>query len=182
MPLSVTREWWQPMAFESLVKLLIFLGRRYFTSPYGVFMTAFADDLFSRAAAASGELKRPDRRRMRRAAGNSYGSWFALDRCCPCLALMFLPRQFQVGVVVENVNDESHLQVAPIWLFPLYLLLINLFVLPIAAGRADAISLPVGTWMPDTFVLTLADRPSAPMVGWSLLAVHRWAIGRRLVW
>jgi signal transduction histidine kinase len=47
------------------------------------------------------------------------------------LAVLFLPRQFQV-LVVENVN-ETHLDKA-IWLFPAYLLLINLFVLPIALG------------------------------------------------
>jgi Na+/proline symporter len=47
------------------------------------------------------------------------------------LAVLFLPRQFQVAVV-ENVN-EAHLKRA-VWLFPLYLLLINLFVLPIALG------------------------------------------------
>jgi Na+/proline symporter len=43
----------------------------------------------------------------------------------------FLPRQFQI-IVVENV-DESHLKRA-VWLFPLYLLLINIFVLPVALG------------------------------------------------
>ncbi len=47
------------------------------------------------------------------------------------LSVMMLPRQFQV-TVVENV-DERHLRRA-VWLFPLYLLLINLFVLPIALG------------------------------------------------
>ena len=44
-------------------------------------------------------------------------------------AIVVLPRQFQV-LVVENV-DENHLKEA-MWLFPLYLLLINIFVLPIA--------------------------------------------------
>ena len=49
------------------------------------------------------------------------------------MAILFLPRQFQVAVI-ENIN-EDHLDKA-IWLFPLYLLVINLFVLPIAlAGR-----------------------------------------------
>ncbi len=49
------------------------------------------------------------------------------------MAVLFLPRQFQVAVI-ENIN-EDHLNKA-IWLFPLYLLVINLFVLPIAlAGR-----------------------------------------------
>ncbi len=47
------------------------------------------------------------------------------------LAVVFLPRQFQLGVV-ENVQ-ENHLKKA-IWLFPLYLFLITLFVLPIAFG------------------------------------------------
>lgn len=44
-------------------------------------------------------------------------------------AILFLPRQFHVAVV-EN-TDEKHIKTAS-WLFPLYLLLINLFVLPIA--------------------------------------------------
>jgi len=49
------------------------------------------------------------------------------------MAIMFLPRQFQV-TVIENVN-EKHLNKA-IWLFPLYMLAINIFVLPIAFGGA----------------------------------------------
>lgn len=47
------------------------------------------------------------------------------------LSVVLLPRRFQV-MVVENVN-EGHLRRAA-WAFPLYLLLINLFVLPIAFG------------------------------------------------
>jgi len=47
------------------------------------------------------------------------------------LSVIFLPRQFQV-MVVENVS-EQHLRRAA-WVFPLYLLAINLFVLPIAVG------------------------------------------------
>ena len=46
-------------------------------------------------------------------------------------AIMFLPRQFHV-LVVENF-DEKHIKTA-MWLFPLYMLLINFFVLPIAMG------------------------------------------------
>lgn len=45
------------------------------------------------------------------------------------LAFMFLPRQFQVAVI-ENTN-EAHIKKA-MWFFPLYLVLINIFVLPIA--------------------------------------------------
>ena len=46
-------------------------------------------------------------------------------------AIIFLPRQFHV-TVVEN-SDIRHLKTA-IWLFPLYLFLINIFVVPIALG------------------------------------------------
>jgi len=64
-------------------------------------------------------------------------------------AIVCLPREFQVAVV-EN-TDESHLRTAS-WLFPLYLMLISLFVLPIAIAGLDV--LPEGS-NPDMFVLTL---------------------------
>lgn len=64
-------------------------------------------------------------------------------------AIVCLPREFQV-MVVEN-SDERHLRTAS-WMFPLYLFLISLFILPIAvAGLAF---LPKGS-NPDMFVLTL---------------------------
>ena len=66
------------------------------------------------------------------------------------LAILLLPRQFQVAVV-ENV-DEKHLGKA-MWLFPLYLLAINVFVLPIAFG--GLLHFPAGSVDADTFVLTL---------------------------
>ena len=64
-------------------------------------------------------------------------------------AFLCLPRMFQV-MVVENV-DERHLRTAS-WAFPLYLLLISMFVLPIAAVGLD---LMPATANPDLFVLTL---------------------------
>ncbi len=66
------------------------------------------------------------------------------------LSLLFLPRQFQV-MVVENV-DERHIGRA-IWALPLYLLLINLFVLPIALG--GLLHFGAGKADPETFVLSL---------------------------
>ncbi|MEM7470012.1 MAG: ATP-binding protein [Pseudomonadota bacterium] len=64
-------------------------------------------------------------------------------------AVICLPRMFQV-LVVEN-SDERHLRVAA-WAFPLYLMLISLFVLPIAVvGLA---LLPAGS-NPDLFVLSI---------------------------
>ncbi|HBG61161.1 MAG: hypothetical protein A2Y03_10325 [Omnitrophica WOR_2 bacterium GWF2_38_59] len=46
-------------------------------------------------------------------------------------AVMFLPRQFHVAVV-ENPN-ENHIKTA-LWCFPLYMFLINIFLMPIAMG------------------------------------------------
>lgn len=66
------------------------------------------------------------------------------------------------SVVVENV-DERHLRRA-VWVFPLYLLLINVFVLPIALG--GLLYFGVGTVNPETFVLSL---PLSQGVGWLAL-------------
>src|SRR5262249_57945794 len=66
------------------------------------------------------------------------------------VSIMLLPRQFQIAVV-ENVS-ELHLARAT-WLFPLYLLLINIFVLPITLG--GLLRFPDGSVDADTFVLTL---------------------------
>jgi Na+/proline symporter len=68
------------------------------------------------------------RRLMTLPMGRCFPSWLA-HIFLSMMAIVFLPRQFQV-MVVENVN-ETHLNKA-IWLFPLYLVAINLFVLPVA--------------------------------------------------
>ncbi len=76
------------------------------------------------------------------AAATCFGPrWVALT-FLSATAIICLPRQFQV-TVVENV-DERHLATAS-WLFPLYLFLISLFVLPIAIGGAE---LPAGGLQP----------------------------------
>jgi len=64
-------------------------------------------------------------------------------------AFVCLPRMFQV-MVVEN-DDERHLRTAA-WAFPLYLMLISLFVLPIAAIGLDL--MPDGA-NPDLYVLSI---------------------------
>jgi len=131
------------IAFESLVKLLAFLA-------VGVFVTFVVydgfGDVFSRAAAER-ELA-PMLTPIESVAGG-YGSWVWLT-ILSMLAIMFLPRQFQV-TVIENI-DERHLNKA-IWLFPLYMLAINVFVLPIAFG--GRLHFPDGTVDADTFVLTI---------------------------
>ncbi|HEX8948759.1 MAG TPA: PAS domain-containing protein, partial [Dissulfurispiraceae bacterium] len=80
--------------------------------------------------------------------GTDYSEWLAL-LFLSMMAIMFLPRQFQMAVV-ENY-DESHIAKAA-WLFPLYLFLINIFVLPIAFGGLLLGGTEKGA---DYFVLTL---------------------------
>ena len=144
------------IAFESVVKLVAFLA----VGAYVTFsMFDGPADLFGRAMAVPklASLTTP----FGGAAG-SYASWIWLT-ILSMLAILFLPRQFQVAVI-ENV-DEKHLNKA-VWLFPLYMLAINLFVLPIAFGGV----LHFGTAAvdADTFVLTL---PMAQRQEWLTLFV-----------
>jgi hypothetical protein len=111
------------IAFESVVKLLAFLA-------VGVFVTwgctTASATVFARAPV-------PDWRAAclrRRSAGRPTAAWFALT-LLSMLSVIFLPRQFQVDGGRER--RRAHLRRA-VWVFPLYLLLINLFVLPIALG------------------------------------------------
>jgi len=129
------------IAFESVVKLVAFFAVGLFVT-YGIY-DGFAD-VFDRAQASSklaALMTTSDT-----AAG--YGSWAALT-FLSMLSVLLLPRQFQIAVV-ENVNPD-HAQRA-VWLFPLYLFLINIFVLPIAIGGLLHFR---GTVDADTFVLTL---------------------------
>ncbi|MDR2188744.1 MAG: sensor histidine kinase [Azonexus sp.] len=128
------------IAVESVVKLVAFVAVGLFVT-YGIF--GGFSDLFAKAAASPelAQLLRPDPARA--------GNWTAL-LLLSALAIILLPRQFQI-IVVENV-DESHYRRA-VWLFPLYLLLINLFVLPLAIG--GLLDFNGQNVNPDTFVLTL---------------------------
>jgi signal transduction histidine kinase/Na+/proline symporter len=137
------------IAFESLVKLVAFLAVGAFVT-WGVFDGA--GDIFARARAAPGlGLERLFIIGDGGAAGIG-PTWSSLvaSSFVAMLAILFLPRQFQVAVV-ENV-DERHVKTA-IWLFPLYLLVINLFVPSIAFGGLVRFA---GMGVdPDTFVLSL---------------------------
>ena len=73
-------------------------------------------------------------------------------------AFSFLPRQFHVGVI-ENSNVR-HTRTA-MWLTPLYLLLINLYVVPIAV--ASIMHLPDGNGA-DTALLALPLLAGQPML------------------
>src|SRR5882672_6618995 len=130
------------VAFESVVKLLAFIAVGLFVT-FGLY-DGFGD-IFSRAE------QTPELSALLTfgGEGSGYATWASLT-FLSMAAIMFLPRQFQV-TVVENV-DERHLTKA-IWLFPLYLLAINVFVLPITFG--GLLHFPDGTVDADTFVLTL---------------------------
>lgn len=114
------------IAFESLFKLLAFLV----AGAYVVFVLFDGfEDIFQKA------LQDPELERFlyfQRSGVNQGWEWFLVG-LASLFAVMFLPRQFQMAVV-EN-KSEKHLKKA-IWFFPLYLLIINVFVLPVAlAGK-----------------------------------------------
>lgn len=128
------------IAFESVVKLIAFLMVGFFVT-YGLY-GGFAD-LFERAREHG-----LDTLFAVNAEGN-YSRWITMT-LLPMAAIICLPRQFYI-TAVEN-PDESFLRKAT-WLFPLYLLVINVFVLPIAlAGRIafDGVSADA-----DMYVLTV---------------------------
>ncbi len=129
------------VAFESIIKLAAFFAVGIFIV-YGIFH-GFGD-IFSKAMnndSLKGIFQLGNK--------TSYATWLGL-MMVSMLAVVFLPRQFQVSIV-ENVH-EKHLKKAT-WLFPLYLLLINIFILPIAI--AGKIIFADGQVDADTFVLAL---------------------------
>ena len=129
------------IAFESLVKLLAFLAVGVYVT-YGLFDGV--TDIFARAQAIP-ELARL----LVIGSPFDYGQWFSLT-VLAMLSVLLLPRQFQI-MVVENVN-ERHLRRAA-WVFPAYLLLINLFVLPVALG--GLLLFGPGTMDPEALILSL---------------------------
>ena len=70
---------------------------------------------------------------------------------------MLLPRQFHVSVV-ENSSDAEVGRAR--WLFPLYLVAINLFVIPVAL--AGLIIFPFGAVDSDMYVLALPMAANSP--------------------
>ncbi len=127
------------IAFESMIKLVAFLAVGLFVV-FGMFHGP--GDLFRQVAATpelAGTLG------LDAIPGGASG-WMGM-LVLAFLAFITLPRQFQV-LVVENV-DERHIKRAT-WLFPLCLLAINLFVIPIAMA-----GLLLSAGDPDSYVLTL---------------------------
>lgn len=124
---------------ESLVKLAAFIG-------VGIYVVGFAfggPAAFIEKATSSAELREIFGRSLHG------GNWLTVG-FLSFVCIILLPRQFHV-TVVEN-RDESEIRRAA-WLFPAYLILINLFVIPIAA--AGILLLPKGQVDADMYVLAL---------------------------
>jgi Na+/proline symporter/signal transduction histidine kinase/CheY-like chemotaxis protein len=127
------------IATESLVKLIAFVA-------VGVFVTFWMFDgpiaLFSQALnephAAAALTREPAVARL------------AAMTLLSLFAIVLLPRQFHVTVVENNSEDEIK---RAAWLFPLYLVLINLFVVPIAL--AGLLTFPESDVDSDMFVMAL---------------------------
>lgn len=128
------------IAFESIVKLVAFIA-------LGIFVCFVLfngpSDLFNKPAYQNqvdqffGGMK-----------SQPLSSW-AWMILLSMLAVNLLPRMFQAGVV-EN-KEEKHVDHAS-WGFPLYLFLINLFVIPVAIAGSTLFG---NAMDPDTFVFDL---------------------------
>ncbi|MFF7710453.1 PAS-domain containing protein [Pseudomonas sp. NPDC007930] len=126
------------IAFESLVKLLAFMAVGVFVT-YGLY-DGF-DDLLRQARVAE----------PLQAYWQETVNWPALlvQSAVAMMAIICLPRQFHV-IVVEN-TQPADLRLAR-WVFPAYLALAGLFVIPIAL--AGQLHLPASV-IPDSFVISL---------------------------
>ncbi len=129
------------VAFESAIKLVAFMSVGLFVT-YGLF-NGFGD-IFARVRQGPYALLM----KIGEASPVSFLEWTSLT-FLSMMAIMFLPRQFHVAVV-ENYSAD-HIKKA-MWLFPLYLFLINIFVLPIAYGGLLLGDIPSTA---DYFVLTV---------------------------
>jgi len=131
------------IAVESIVKLLAFLT-------VGIFVTYYLfngiTDIFTRIQTNPPLFNRLTT--FGEPGEVSYANWFTL-LYLSMGAIMLLPRQFHI-LVIEN-SSEDHIKAA-MWRFPVYMFLINLFVVPIAMGGVIFTGSSTGA---DYFVLTL---------------------------
>src|SRR3954453_14791574 len=136
------------IATESLIKLVAFVT-------VGVFVTFFMFDgpvaLFTQAMATAHTAAVLTREPV--------WSTLVVMTLLSTVAIIMLPRQFHV-TVVENRSQSEIGRAA--WLFPLYLVLINLFVVPIAI--AGLLTFPLGLVDSDMFVLALPLKAGAELL------------------
>lgn len=126
------------IATEAVVKLVAFLA-------VGVWVTWWLYD----GPGDLGAAMAADPRVVEVMTGDlSGGNWLVMT-LLSFFAVILLPRQFHVTVTENNSSEELR---RATWLFPLYLVAINLFVVPIAAAGMMTLSPQVN---PDTYVLAL---------------------------
>ncbi len=130
------------IALESVVKLIAFLACGIYVTYFlaGGFSEIFSPTFVNYPGAAT-VLKLGE-------GESAYVTWTTLI-VLSMSAVMFLPRQFHVAVV-ENSSPRSIL--TAMWLFPLYMVVINIFVVPIALFGLNA-GIPVQ--QADSYVLSI---------------------------
>ncbi|NMP31809.1 response regulator [Thalassotalea sp. M1531] len=140
------------IAFSSIVKL-------FALTAIGIFATFFIFDGFNDL------LLRSETISFESDSDLNASIYFAISQAIlGMITIVVLPQQFHMAMI-EN-HHEQELKTAR-WLYPLYLVLINLFVLPIAiAGLA---TFPGGSVDADTFVITL---PLFFQQSWLVLLVY----------
>lgn len=134
------------IAFESVVKLLALLT----VGPFVLFV------LFDGPSDLLARLEQAPAIAERLTHDGTPLSWIVMT-LLSAMAFLCLPRQFHVAVVEHG--HPANLKTAR-WLFPVYLVLINLFVVPIAAAGLLLLGPQVS---PDLYVLQL---PLANGEGW----------------
>jgi Na+/proline symporter/signal transduction histidine kinase len=127
------------IAVESIVKLAAFVA-------VGLFVVYAA---FGGIGALTGRLMQPGALVSALGPTSDWSTFLTMTVLAACAALL-LPRQFHM-TVVENRAVEDVKTAA--WLFPLYLVAINLFVIPLAMAGLEAF--PNGTIDRDMTVLAL---------------------------
>src|SRR6476620_1807162 len=135
------------VATESIVKLVAFLAAGAFVT----FWMFTPHELIERA------MKTPEAVRAIEHVP-SIGNFLTMTLLSFC-AIMLLPRQFHVSVVENSGQAEVG---RARWLFPLYLVAINLFVIPIAI--AGLVTFPFGAVDSDMYVLALPMEANSPLL------------------
>ncbi|WP_110655273.1 hybrid sensor histidine kinase/response regulator [Salinicola halimionae] len=141
----------QAIAFESVVKLLVFLVLGAYVT-WGMF-----DGLGELLTRADTYLKL-----QQQLTEQNFDTGFWTQTLLAMLAVFCLPRQFHI-TVVENTHADDAKRAR--WLFPIYLVAIGFFVLPLAA--AGLTLFPGGDLSPDSYVLALpivANQPWLAMM------------------
>ncbi|WP_420846608.1 NahK/ErcS family hybrid sensor histidine kinase/response regulator [Nitrincola alkalilacustris] len=143
------------VAFESIIKLTAFLAVGFFVM-FGLF-----GGISEMMSSVSDQLRHNSK------FSSPFSGSFLTEIILACAAIICLPRQFHV-TVVENTNPRNLLMAR--WLFPVYLILMGLFVLPIAVAGLNSFS---GSMVDaDSYVLML------PLVhGWEYLAIFAFIGG-----